>query len=76
MIFLIEEIHALKGYREQTFYSAVAIADRYLMRLAQKGLPAPSIITLGVVALLLSAKVNEAMIPNFKNMVYLINMKQ
>ena len=34
MIFLIEEIHAIKGYRGQTFYHAVAILDSYLKEIA------------------------------------------
>lgn len=76
MVYLIEEIHSLKGYREQTFYLAVAIADRYLKEVAVRGLSAPKIVPLGMVALLLAAKVNESMIPNFKNMVYLINIRQ
>jgi hypothetical protein len=35
MVLLIEELHQIKGYREQTLYLAVNIADRYLCELAK-----------------------------------------
>ena len=31
---LLEDIHMIKNYREETLYSAVSIADRYLVNLA------------------------------------------
>ena len=37
MVYLIEELHSIKKYREQTFYFAVSIADRYLAKLAAQG---------------------------------------
>ena len=37
MVFLIEELHALKNYRELTLYLAVNIADMHLAGLASRG---------------------------------------
>ena len=75
MVLLIEELHSTKGYRELTLYQAVNIADRYFCELAKNGLPPPSVVAVGVVALLLAAKVGESISPNFKNMVKLIDQK-
>ena len=73
MVLLIEELHKIKGYRELTLFFAVNIADKYLAALARQGEPAPPIVTLGVVSLLLAVKLNESVGPNFGNMVGLIN---
>ena len=73
MVLLMEKLHLIKGYRENTLYLAVNIADKYLSTLARKAMPAPDIVTLGVVSLLLAAKMNESMKPNLSNMVILIN---
>ena len=75
MVFLIEELHSIKKYREQTFYYAVSIADRYLAKLAAQGAESPDIVCLSVVCLLISAKMNEALGPNFGNMVILVNQQ-
>ena len=73
MVLLMEKLHLIKGYRENTLYLAVNIADKYLSTSAKKAMPAPDIVTLGVVSLLLAAKMNESMKPNLSNMVILIN---
>lgn len=44
MVSLIQELHRVKEYSEETFYQATAVADRYLAKLAAKGLPAPNLI--------------------------------
>ena len=75
MVLLIEELHKIKGYRELTLFYAVNIADKYLATLASQGAPAPQIVTLAVVSLLLAVKLNESVGPNFGNMVGLINQK-
>ena len=38
MVLMIEEIHKIKGYREETLYIAVGIADRLLNCQALSGL--------------------------------------
>ena len=54
---------------------AVNIADKYLAKLAEQGLRAPPIVTLGVVSLLLAVKMNEPQSPNFSNMIHLLTSK-
>ena len=54
---------------------AVNIADKYLATLSRISKPAPHIITLGVVSLLMAVKINEPVVPNMRNMVILINEK-
>ena len=75
MIILIEQIHDFKSYRESTLYLAVNIADRYLQKLATDGSPAPQLELLAVVSVLLAAKYNEPMLPNFNNMVIMMYIK-
>ena len=65
MVLLMEELHATKKYRELTLFLAVNIADNYLAVLSNKGKAAPRVIPLGMVSLLLAAKINEPMLPNF-----------
>lgn len=56
MVMLIEDLCALKQYKVETLYLAVSIADRYLVNLAVKGSPAPCLITLAVISVLMAAK--------------------
>ena len=72
----MEELIVIKGYKELTLYMAVNIVDLYLAKLAERGLPVPPIITLGVVSLLIAVKMNEPISPNFSNMIHLISSKQ
>ena len=44
MVSLIQELHRVKEYSEETFYIAVCVADRYLAILAEKGAMAPNLI--------------------------------
>lgn len=69
MISLIQELHRVKEYSEETFYQATAVADRYLAKIAEKGLPAPNLIQLGTISLLLAAKLNQHMNPCFEMMI-------
>ena len=65
MVHLIRELHRKKGYRLETLYLAVSIADRYLCYLRKR---APCLVLLSVASLLLAAKLNEAMRPSFMHM--------
>ena len=76
LVLLIEELHAHKKYRQLTLFYAVNIADRYLHKLAESGQTMPKVIHLAAVSLLLAAKMNEPISPNFKNMVFLIEHMQ
>ena len=44
MVSLIQELHRVKEYSEETFYIAVCVADRYLSVLAERGQTAPNLI--------------------------------
>jgi hypothetical protein len=35
---MMEEIHRLKGYREETLYIAIGLADKFLKTQAERGL--------------------------------------
>jgi Holliday junction resolvasome RuvABC ATP-dependent DNA helicase subunit len=38
MVQMMEEIHRLKGYREETLYIAIGLADKFLKTQAERGL--------------------------------------
>ena len=59
MVLMIEEIHKIKGYREETLYYAVSIADKLLNCQSLSGKDAPSLIHLGIVCVLIAAKLNQ-----------------
>lgn len=69
MVSLIQELHRVKGYAEDTFYLAVSIADRYLTVLATQGKKAPNLIQLATIGLLLAAKMYQHMNPCFDMMI-------
>ena len=69
MVSLIQELHRVKEYSEETFYIAVCLADRYLCALAERGQMAPNLIQLGTISLLLAAKLNQHMNPCFEMMI-------
>lgn len=56
MITLIEDIHSAKGYKEETLYLAMSLADRFLVSLAVQGSVAPCLIRLSVICILMAAK--------------------
>ena len=66
----------MKGYRMETLFLAVSIADRYLAMLAVMHSLTPSLIELGVISIMLAAKVNEHLSPSFYNIIKVINSQQ
>ena len=56
MVNLIEQIHAVKEYRAETFYLAVSLMDKYLASLTLDYRRPPCLITLSVTCLLMAAK--------------------
>lgn len=73
MVQLIEQIHQMKGYRYETLFLAVNIADRYLAMLAVLHKETPSLIELGVISIMLAAKTNEHLAPSYYNIIKIIN---
>ena len=72
MVFLIEEIHRLKDYKEETFYSADSLADRYLVYLTVSNQHPPCLIRLAIICCLIAAKLDQPISPSFKRMVRLV----
>jgi hypothetical protein len=56
MITLMEDLHRVKSYKEETFYLATSLADRFLVNLAVKNLKPPCLIKLSIICTLMAAK--------------------
>ena len=72
MVMLIEEFNNLKGYKTDTLYLAVSLADKYLVNIAVKGEKAPCLISLAVVCILMAAKMEQPISPSFNRMILLL----
>lgn len=72
ILFLMEEIHKLKEYKEETFFTAVSLADRYLVYLSVSKCKPPCFIKLAIVCCLIAAKMDQPISPSFKRMVRLV----
>jgi len=73
MVRLIEELCYMKAYKLETIFIAVSLADRYLVNVAIKREPAPCLIPLAVVCVLMAAKLEQPISPSFNNMIVLLN---
>ena len=69
---LIEELYELKGYKLETLYLAVSLADWYLAERFAKGDELPCLLTLSVIALLMAAKIEEPISPCVSRMIDLL----
>ena len=56
MLTLLEDLYRLKSYKEETFYLACSLADRYLNLKAASQEKAPCLIHLAIVCTLLAGK--------------------
>jgi hypothetical protein len=56
---LLESLHKEKEYKEETFYLAASLCDRYLATLSKMNCAAPCLIKLSIVATLLAAKLEQ-----------------
>ncbi len=72
MITLLEELNRLKAYKQETFYLACSLADRYLVNLAVQKVKAPCLIRLAIVCTLMSAKLEQPISPSFNRMLRLV----
>ena len=68
MVLLIEQLHMIKEYKPETLYLAVRIADRYITSTIFLSQRMPSLIELAATSLLIAAKLEENVAPNFANM--------
>ena len=72
MVKLIEELAFMKDYKLETILIAVSLADRYLVNIAIKGEPAPCLIPLAVVCVLMAAKLEQPISPSFNRLIHLL----
>ena len=68
MVILLGELHSKKGYRSETLFLAVSLADRFLINLAVHQVQVPCLVDLAVTCLLLAAKLNQPLRPKFELM--------
>ena len=73
MMTLMEELNRLKSYKEETFYLACSLADRYLFITAMTRQRAPCLIRLAIVCTLMAAKLEQPISPSFNRMVRLVH---
>ena len=69
MIALIQELHRIKTYHQETLFLAISIADRFLARLTQKSYCSPNLVQLSTISLLMAAKMYEHINPCFDIMI-------
>lgn len=72
MIVIIQELHRLKNYKVETLFMASAIADSYLSLLSQLNRRIPDMVQLGVICILMAAKLEEPISPSFNRMINLL----
>lgn len=72
MVVLIEDLQKCKGYKLETFYLGVQIADHYLMKQAIHRRSAPCMIRLAAASLLIAVKLEEPKRPRITNMTYIL----
>lgn len=72
MVTLLEELNSLKAYKEETFFLACSLADRYLVNVAVSRQKSPCLIRLAIVCTLMSAKLEQPISPSFNRMIRLV----
>ena len=75
MILLIERLGENKEYTIDTIFLAISLLDRYLA-ISEQGKRVSCLGTIAVSCLLIAAKVEEAIIPSYKNMCNLLTKLQ
>ena len=60
MVLLMEELYEIKGYKIETLFLAVNLADRYLVYVAFSDVEAPCLVTLAVTCILMAAKLEQS----------------
>ena len=73
MLTLLEDLNRLKSYKEETFYLACSLADRYLNEKAKAQEKAPCLIHLAIVCTLMAAKLEQPVAPSFSRMVRIVH---
>lgn len=76
MIKLMERLCDIKGYKEDSLYLSIFLADRYLAILAKSNKPAPVLVSLGAISVFIAAKLNETPCPSLDLIIEIIRFKQ
>ena len=63
-------------YRDETIFMAVGIFDRYLATIGHWNYPLEQTCKLAVCSVLLAAKMNERLAPNFMNMMQRLTQEE
>ena len=69
MIILIEKLHCYRKCAQETLYTAVSIADKYLKKLASLNQTAPDLNLLSVTCLFMASKLEQHQLPNSKQII-------
>ena len=72
IVLLIEDLHGVKGYKLETLFTAVSLADRYLLKLLADVNEKTCLVTVAVTSLLFAAKIEEETSPSFERMIILL----
>lgn len=72
----IFSLHAEKGYKIETLFTAVYTFDGYITAIGYKNFQREALCLLAVTSLLLAAKLEEAMGPNFYRMIKLLTQQE
>ena len=75
LVLVIESLHDTKGYKLETLYLAVRLADRFLAHRIGNEEPKPCLLTLPVTCLIIAAKIHEEMSPSVPRMLALMDDK-
>lgn len=73
MVMLLEELHEIKKYKVETLYTAISLADRYLIQIAKNKMETPCLLTLSIVCILMAAKIEQPIAPSMIRMINLLN---
>jgi len=76
MIKLMERLSDIKGYKEDTLFLAIFLADLYLASLVKENRPAPVLVSLGAICVFMAAKLNETPCPSLDLIIDIIRFKQ
>lgn len=66
-------MHAQKSYKKETLFTAVSIFDRYLATIDFFTYPRTQVLVLGVISLLMGAKIEEPIAPSFNRMLGMLD---
>jgi len=70
------ELHLKKDYKDETLFTAVNIFDKYLSSIGVLNFKKSNLMTLVVISLLMAAKLEQPISPNFARMISLLSEEE